>query len=415
MQNKNKLIMFLILFLYCFSPTFKFVEIASSLIVFAFVLFLSFIKKPFFLVKINVHIIYSLIVFFILGLYSWLIQLTLYNETLPSDNAIFFRLMINNFIYILFGYAFVCFFQKNITFDSFLKTMTSVIMINSIVILFSGFFPEFKDFIEVILSQQYESNINYAESFRLRGLSASGGFALSVVIVIGVIFSIFLNFNSLLSTKKTFAIIFTMASSQIFIARTGLFMSVILFLFWLLYVIFFKRDRLSILLMIVLGAVVLSIASTIFSAKLASILPWVMEMFDNFLHGKGLRTNSTDELMSMYNVPSDFMRIILGFGFFEADISYRSDSGFIKTLYSIGLIGLSLYLYHAYFLLYYLPVKFRKYRFMFYLIFVSMMIMELKGPVFYQNYTSRVVFILYALGLYAKSISMDKYSILARK
>lgn len=167
--------------------------------------------------------------------------------------------------------------------------------------------------------------------------------------------------------------------------------------------------------MIVLGAMVLSIASTIFSDKLASILPWAMEIFYNFLHGEGFRTNSTDELMSMYNVPSDLMKIILGFGFFEADISYRSDSGFIKTLYSIGLFSLPLYLYHVYFLLYYLPVKFKKYRFMFYLIFVFMMIMELKGPVFYQNYTSRVVFILYALGLYTKSIYMDKYSILARK
>lgn len=364
MQNKNKLTMFLILFLYCFSPTFKFVEIASSLIVFVCVLFLCLIKKPFFLVKINVHIIYSVIMFFIFGLYSWLIQLALYNEISPSDNAIFFRLMMNNFLYILFGYAFVCFFQKNITLDNFLKIMVSVITINSVIILFSGFFPDVKNFIEVILSQEYESNINYAESFRLRGLSASGGFALSAVIVIGVIFSIFLNFNSLLSTKKTFVIIFTMASSQIFIARTGLFISIILFLFWLLYVIFFKKDRLSILLMIVLGAMVLSIASTIFSDKLASILPWAMEIFYNFLHGEGFRTNSTDELMSMYNVPSDLMKIILGFGFFEADISYRSDSGFIKTLYSIGLFSLPLYLYHVYFLLYYLPVKFKKYRFM---------------------------------------------------
>lgn len=94
------------------------------------------------------------------------------------------------------------FFQKNITLDNFLKIMVSVITINSVIILFSGFFPDVKNFIEVILSQEYESNINYAESFRLRGLSASGGFALSAVIVIGVIFSIFLNFNSLLSTKK---------------------------------------------------------------------------------------------------------------------------------------------------------------------------------------------------------------------
>ena len=387
--------------MYLLSPTFAIISIPSSIIIFAFVGLVYFLRNKY--LTITAYSIYVLLFFLFLSLYSGLIQLTLSDIDVANSNLIFLKIMINNAMYLLFGIMLLSTIMKSEDISLFLKMIVLVVFINSILIIIASLFPEVKNVLESILSQDYDSNLDYANGFRARGLAAAGGFSLSALGIVTCIVCVFLCTNKKITSFQTFISILVITVSQIFIARTGLYFCIAIFISWYIYSIIFTKNRLFLITTSLIGFSILIISFDSYSDKLAGVLSWAFELFNNISSGSGVHTNSTDDLLTMFNVPSDLVRIIFGFGFYEADVSYRSDSGFVRSLYSVGLFSIFIYLFHAYFLCKKLPENYRLYKNMFMLMFVLLFILEIKGPVFYQNYTARFLFILYAFFLVDKN------------
>ena len=76
------------------------------------------------------------------------------------------------------------------------------------------------------------------------------------------------------------------------------------------------------------------------------IIAWAFEWVDG-IYGKKLDSSSADDLKTMLYLPDDPFHLIFGIGFFEgkSEIYPRTDSGYLKTILSIGVVfSLLLYL-----------------------------------------------------------------------
>ncbi len=386
-------LVFIAVFFYLLSPTFNFLDVSSSIIIFAIVIIIFFLEKNIY--SFSKNIVYCVIFLLFLGGYSALAQVTILDITIKPDNFVFLKIMINNIMYLVFGVMFVSILEKYSGINSLLKVIGFCIFINCCIILLTSLIPGVKDITESLLSQQHESNLDYVNGFRARGFAAAGGFSLSVICIMAALFLMHLNLNKYISSAVTLIIVAVIALSQIFIARTGLYAICLLICFWFFYAFLVNKDRASLVFFSVITIFMLLSFISIYGSQLDFILSWALELVNNFLDGDGLHTTSSDDLVSMYNIPSDTLKIIFGFGFYEADVSYRSDSGYIKSLYSLGLLSIFLYAFHYIMLCKMLPHKYPELKRMFIILFVLLMILEVKGPVFYQNYPSRLLFLLY--------------------
>ena len=392
--------------MYLLSPTFALISIPTSIITFALVGVVYFLRNKY--LSMTAYSIYVMLFFLFLSFYSGLIQLTLSDSDVASSNLIFLKIMINNAMYLLFGIMLLSTIMKDESISLFLKIIVLVVLINSILIIIASLFPEVKNLLESLLSQDYDSNLDYVNGFRARGLAAAGGFSLSALGIVTCIVCVFLCTNKKITSFQAFISILVITISQIFIARTGLYFCIAIFMSWYIYSIIFTKNRLFLIIIALFGFSILIISFDTYGDKLAGVLSWAFELFNNISSGSGVHTSSTDDLLTMFNVPSDLLRIIFGFGFYEADVTYRSDSGFVRSLYSVGLFSIFIYLFHAYFLCKKLPKKYWLYKNMFIILFVLLFILEIKGPVFYQNYTARFLFILYAFVLADKNKYQNK-------
>ncbi|WP_316390102.1 hypothetical protein [Citrobacter farmeri] len=397
----KKIFLFFLLFMYLLSPTFEIINISSSIIIFAFVGVVYFLRNKY--LTITAYSIYVMLFFLFLSFYSGLIQLTLSDLDVADGNLIFLKIMINNAMYLFFGIMLLSTFMRDEDISLYLKIIVFIVFINSVLIIIASLLPEVKNFLESILSQDYDSNLDYANGFRARGLAAAGGFSLSALGIVASIICVFLCSNKKMTSLQAFIILLVITISQIFIARTGLYFCIAIFISWYAYSIIFSKNKLLLIIIALIGFSILIISFDSYSDKFAGVLSWAFELFNNITSGSGVHTNSTDDLLTMFSIPSDLLRIIFGFGFYEADVAYRSDSGFVRSLYSVGLLSIFIYLFHGYFLCKKMPEHHRLFKSMFIIMFAILFILEIKGPVFYQNYTARFLFILYAFFLVNKN------------
>lgn len=321
----------------------------------------------------------------------------------PSDKEAyaFSRMSIRNFVYYIFGLGFFALFPRYKQIGNLLKVFFIAAVVNSMVVIVEYVVPGVRTAIESVMFQNPSSNIDYLNvDWRLRGLAAQGGASLALASALGIWVGLYSERKRLISMPAAMAGSLIILLSTIVVARTGLLLGLGFFALWICMVTK-SLDRKSVALVALLpvvaaGAVVLVV--TIFS----EVIPWAFELFINVAAGRGLTTGSTSELLSMLKVPDDALRVIFGFGFFEADVSFRSDSGYIKTMYSVGILGSTLiYGLHAYFLLYRLPRVFSNYAGFFYVSGLVLFFAEIKEPFLYQNYTARFLIILYALSFCA--------------
>jgi hypothetical protein len=337
--------------------------------------------------------------FCFLAIYSFVLA------TIYGNNPIYFvNICVSVFACTVFGWLFSKFLAScgialgNIL-DELILLSALAIFLNSIIVVAEYLFPELKIFLESLLLQLDSSNIDYAEhAFRLRGLSSAGGAGLSIVNAVGVVLFVFLvsrkHVNSLLGLICSIII----AASNIFTGRTGLIFS-LLFLGVLvlnLLVNGFRGGVSGIVRVLFLSLLLLFFASFAVRISLdAEASNWAFEWLNGLGAGK-LTSASTDELASMLFLPQDVVHLFFGIGFFEGEghIYARSDSGYVKTILSIGLIlGASLYIVIA--ALFYRVTKVSaKYSPLVISILVFMFIVEVKEPFLYQNYAARFVFLL---------------------
>lgn len=256
-------------------------------------------------------------------------------------------------------------------------------------------------------------NTNYLESFRVRGFSASGGPALGINQAVGVLSALYIFLKT--NNGKYFFIALIIWIPTFFVARTGFFVgAAFIFLYFLsakrtarlVRSFFLRPDGLS-------GIVVFLGFLLIFSPNLGDFFEpeafdrigaafqWGFELFINAKMGS-FETATTNALIEMLVIPSEPSFLLFGLGVFDTGaFGYeRTDSGYLKTWYSSGLIGVFIFYSTIYFSLLNVAWKRNDRLFMdFMIIFVStMFVVEIKEPFLYQNYLGRFVFILVGAG-----------------
>lgn len=83
------------------------------------------------------------------------------------------------------------------------------------------------------------------------------------------------------------------------------------------------------------------------------VLPHAFEFIGRYLAGEAVGTSSTDDLRTMFFLPSDQATLLLGSGYFADPLIQKSnfmgtDVGYVRTIYYVGIAG-SLFIYAWYF------------------------------------------------------------------
>jgi hypothetical protein len=337
--------------------------------------------------------------FIMLGVYYLVLALIYDNNAFD-----FIKILISVILSVIFGWLLASFLVNhgadNINLlDSLIEMCVIGAILNSSIILVEFVFPEIKTVIESYMLQIVDSNINYAEHiFRLRGMASAGGAGLSVFNAIAILFLMYLVINKKFSAFFAILGAVVITCSNIFTGRTGLILS-LLFTFSLLIIVLVQNVKTG------LYGVVRAVGVALFFSFLLSFLfnynldpeaaGWAFEWADNLEQGK-LESASSDDLKTMLFLPDDPIHLLFGIGFFEGigKIYPRSDSGYVKSVLSIGLL-LSILLYAAVIFMFSRVSKVSS-KYFWLVVSVSgvMLLIEVKEPFLYQNFTARMIFLL---------------------
>jgi hypothetical protein len=362
------------------------------------------------------------IIIFGIGFYHYFLSIVYDN-----NGTYFFSICISMCISILFGFSFVSLIStgKEVRGEliyKLIKLSVIAVFINSVILLIEFFYPEFKTVLESMLVQNPLANINYEEhAFRFRGLASAGGAALSIVNAVAVWLCVSLAIQGRISKLFALVIISTLCASNIFTGRTGLIFSL---LFMFLYLLTIMKSIFTLKPKINYKFIVTSISLILFFIILKYIISnielpqevmnWAFEWTDGLIDGK-VDSSSSDGLKDMLYLPENPIHLFFGIGFFEGySVLYpRTDSGYLKTILSIGLI-LSLVFYGIIFFLIYQITKLDKsLRLTFFPLILFLFFVEIKEPFIYQNYASRIVFLL--IGAYFFIIYQSKRKLILAK
>lgn len=343
----------------------------------------------------------------ILYLGVFLLALALYHFVLAhffgNDSTFFTTICLSIFLYVVFSWCLSFILVKrgvNLTslLDHLILLCALVVFLNSAVIIFEYLFPTFRVFVESLLVPGASESLNYGEHIsQYRGFSAAGGAGLSMANAIGILLFIYLALNAkLYDTQALFcSLIIVMAS--IFSGRTGL-IAGLFFVFVFLLILLFKYIRSGINGIgraVFLVMAVFLLMQFLYDFDLdPETAYWAFEWVNGLWSGK-LDTGSSNDLKTMLFLPDNTMHLFFGFGFFEGENSLypRSDSGYLKTIFSIGLIpGAILYFVIAA-LFYNLYKVSNHYRWLVLTILLLMFVVEIKEPFLYQNFTARIIFL----------------------
>lgn len=322
----------------------------------------------------------------------------------------FVSICISVIVSFLFGWLFANYMDLSSSpssnlYDSILVMLCAAAVANSSLILFEYFNPEVKIMIESLLVQVKDGNIDYAtHSFRIRGLASAGGASLSVFNAVNIISFIFLWRLGRVSAVLAISGSTILTLSNIFTGRTGLILSLI-FLTILVFFVFaanlrkgFSGLKFTFILLTLLATFYRFIASFELDSEAAG---WAFEWLDNIDSGS-VSSASSDDLQSMLFLPDNPLHLLLGIGFFEGygSLYPRSDSGYVKSILSIGLpLSFSLYLLLVLVFSSIILVA-KKYLFFIIPVVLVMLIIEIKEPFFYQNFLGRFLILLSAASLY---------------
>ena len=419
MKLKNNyflnVLLFLSIYLFIFSPRLNIGPFGhTGYIIVSVIFILAFFSK---IELVDFTLIVSVLLFLFLATFHYLVSLYYSN-----DPIFFISIQLSLISYLLFGY----FISKLLLaktsielgdaiflIDKLIKFIAIAIFTNSTVILLEFLVPEIKLAIESVLINSSDANINYQDhSFRFRGFSSSGGAGLSIVNTLGIIFFIFLLHKNRISRFAALVCGLVIVTSNIFTGRTGLIFSIVFFLLLLLCILSkvaqlgWRSTIRSVGSFLIVSTLILSTVNFDIDPE---ITKWAFEWANVTETGK-VETSSTDDLLTMLYLPSDLSHLLVGVGFFEGNdrIYPRTDSGYLKTLLSIG-VPFSLILYGwIIFLLTRLIKISKQYTLLVWSLLAFMMLVEIKEPFLYQNFSARVIFLLSGSALFLTQMMNKK-------
>lgn len=309
-------------------------------------------------------------------------------------------------------------YKKNFSLDLYLilDLCFYALSLQAFFVLISFINPSIRDFFSAITINK--GNIDIDHPFRFRGLHDSGGFTLSAFLGIGFIYSMF-SFLRIDDQHMLRKVALTIISIILFISvalvgRTGF--VVIGIGFFLLAIRWPINAARMALYGISIGTIIYIIARLIFIEKFdyfnAVVFNYAFELFLNAQDGQGFRTDSSDDLKSMLFIPN-FFNVVFGSGSFDTAYAGvpRSDSGYLKTLLAYGAFGF-IAIYGSYFFIA-LKILYKKkisedLIYFLYVVIVILILIEIKGPVFYQNDISRFIWLIYGALMANQFAGTDK-------
>lgn len=414
----RKVVLFLCVYLFIFSPRFDFgVEIHTGYVVVLFALIYGWRTL------VADKSVRAIVPF--AGIFSILAVFHFVMASVYSNNPIYFAsIQISLVIYLLFGFTLSYIFTERWNFghlknecfvDEIILLSALSIFLNSLIILTCYVNPTFKLSLESLLVNDLAANIDYANHpFRLRGFASAGGAALSVINSIGVLLFIFLARDSILSYSTALILALPIVVSNVFTGRTGMiagsaFYCILLILsFRRFFVPHRRRERFYV------GGALVSVGLLIYNVFHYELDPesanWAFDWVEGLLVGR-LDSSSIEELSSTLSLPDNPVHLLLGIGFFEGEISLypRSDSGYLKTIFSVGLIFAVLMYVVLVWLFTRLCIVSVKYYWLVCLILFYMLLIEIKEPFLYQNFSARLLFLLSSVALFANKKKVSRW------
>jgi hypothetical protein len=359
-----------------------------------------------------------------------LLFISIWGIYISAINGIFQLLhlkVVLNFIVFFFVSQSIVFFCKKNTIDFYklLKIISFIVFINSVVILLEVIFPELKDIIESFLKPA--GNIDWAQSFRHRGLASSGGASLSIIFPVSSIIVFYLFKNDKINFLFLILFISVYAMACVFVGRTGLvLMLFVIFVFILLRV---RTITSFYLLLRFLFCLVLLyfLTSFLFNYYQSIVLQLFGHGFVKYAYGflsEGSSWFASDAsgsvvLEYLTRFPVEFPYVLSGYGFFGygderiPGLQY-TDSGLVRIFLSVGwLLGIMHYVYLSKI---YVSNLF-KHKILIYSIFIVLLIAELKEPLLMSQYSARIFILLVvyvkfeSFSQVAKPIYKNAYSI----
>lgn len=394
----HKLRVFFLVFFFIFAPRLDLNFVLHTGFFSVLLLAMIISAKQRYLFKLPSPLLVTVAFFLSLAFYH-LILATLYD----NNASYFFSICVSVIISIVFGWLIASYIinhgvDAGNLLDQLLVICTISAVLNSSIILVEFFSPQIKSIIENFLLQNTEGLIYAQHAFQLRGLASAGGAGLSVFNAITVLFIIYLVRNDRLSTFFAMVGASIITFSNIFTGRTGLIFS-LLFTSVLVAIILVKNLKSGII------GVIRAVSFTITFLFLFSFLTvfdldpevvgWAFEWVDGLLAGK-FESASSDDLQTMLFLPDDPIHLLFGLGFFEGvgKIYSRTDSGYLKTILSIGIPLTFLLYFYIIFIFFKVSQVSSNYKWLVVSVLGTLLIVEVKEPFFYQNFTARVILLL---------------------
>ena len=270
------------------------------------------------------------------------------------------------------------------------KLYICVIALNSVIIIFEYLDPSFRVLVESFL--RAEMKTDYLGGFRYRGIASAGGANLSIAHGVAGVISLLLWKNNQLSGLSVLVTVILTFSSLVFIGRTGF----VILAFGSLLVMVTRGSRNYSMLSQFFGVVVLTTMISFMLNYLLDDLPIFYKIYsiDLFSNGiQGFQDEGTfGAVFNFYNFPDHLPKLLFGVGNFsggyELGYAYPSDPGFVKMATAYGFIITPL-LYCGLFLWIYAAPR-GLLRSIIMLLFLILMVGELKEPFLLKGYSSRL-------------------------
>lgn len=308
-------------------------------------------------------------------------------------------------VYFLVAHGvFVFFGKRGFGFNDFIYCALLAVVVNGLIIIVEVYFPVVRDVIEGFLVAS--GNIDWREGFRYRGLASGGGASLSVLVPVAVVMALHLYKEKYIGNLVLISSLSILIFSLVFIGRTGgILLPLVFFSF-----IFFNSRRYFIRVIGVLFLMVLTVGFGLEYFKQVIIDRYGIGFFNYslgfLLEGSdGIKDEGTvDIIVGFLKVlPTTFPEVLIGYGFYGgSEFSPWTDSGYSRMFLSVGyFFGVAFYV--CFLLLFRNVFSYKP--FLFFTIGLLLLVAEVKEPLLFSGYASRVYFLLLVFGLIDKKVN----------
>jgi len=291
------------------------------------------------------------------------------------------------------------------------KVFTTIIVLNSIIVLFEFYFPSLRVLIESYLIE--DGRVDYANGFRYRGIASAGGASLSVAHGISIPLIYYLFKKNVIGPLRLLLSIITVFISLIFIGRTGF---VVAFIGVLLVAIVTKSSSEKAQLLSKIWVYLIIIGSIFILSYAVVFFDSLPEFYQNysinvFLGGaQSLKSEGTViTVLNFFSFPDNIWQILFGTGNMSGGYEYGydmpADPGIMKILTGYGVLGL---LFYPGLVLWCVSLPKSYLRDILIICSLLLVCAELKEPFILKGYLSRFFWLFIGLTAYYKGLFVVK-------